>query len=203
MRGGWGGGVTGFGILLAFCWNFVGILLEFCWNFVGILLLVHLAVLLPSCLVLELWHKRIVFWTRDSGLKVLGLDPLIKEENIAIQRSPLDNVIFAQIQQAACTSNNPDLDHSFLLNIVTLSRYIGPCVSEYAQMTQSKIDYHMYPSGRQVIKHFTANDFVFSDAAKHQLNFTDKSSFDMADLVHITWRIQKNQQNSGFSVGRY
>ena len=33
---------------------------------------------------------------------------LIKEENIATQHSPLDNAIFAQIQQAACISNNPD-----------------------------------------------------------------------------------------------
>jgi hypothetical protein len=78
---------------------------------------------------------------------------------------------------------------------VTLSHYIGPRVSEYAQTTQSKIDCHTYPSGRQVIKAFIADDVAFFDAAKHQLNFTDESSLDMADLVCITWRIQKNQQN--------
>jgi hypothetical protein len=38
------------------------------------------------------------------------------------------------------------LDHSLLLNIVTLSCYIGPHMSKYAQTTQSKIDYHTYPS---------------------------------------------------------
>ena len=42
------------------------------------------------------------------------INNLIKEENIATQRSPLDNAIFALIQQAACTSNNPDSDHSLL-----------------------------------------------------------------------------------------
>ena len=123
------------------------------------------------------------------------INNLIKEENIATHRSPLDNAIFAQIQQATSTSNNPDSDHGFLLDIVTLSRYIGPRVSKYAQTTQSKIDYHPYPSGWQVIKAFIADDFAFFDAAKRQLNFTDESSLDMADLVCLTWCIQKNQQN--------
>jgi hypothetical protein len=76
---------------------------------------------------------------------------------------------------------------------VTLSRCIGPPISKYTQTTQAKIDYHTYPSGRQVIKAFITVDFAFFDAAKHQLNFTDEFSLDMADLVRITWRIQKNQ----------
>ena len=89
------------------------------------------------------------------------INNLIKEENIATQRSPLDYAIFAQIQQAARTSNNLDLNHSLLLDIVTLSRYIGPRVSKYVQTTQSKIDYHTYPSGHQVIKAFIAENFAF------------------------------------------
>ena len=35
----------------------------------------------------------------------------------------------------------------------------------------------------------------FFGAAKCQLNFTDETSLDMADVVRITWCIQKNQQN--------
>jgi hypothetical protein len=68
-------------------------------------------------------------------------------------------------------------------------------VSEYTQTTQSKIDYHTYCSGRQVIKAFITDDFAFFDAAKCQLNFADKPPLNMADSVRITWRIQKNQQN--------
>ena len=123
------------------------------------------------------------------------INNLIKEENIATQRSPLDYAIFAQIQQAARTSNNLDLNHSLLLDIVTLSRYIGPRVSKYAQTTQLKINYHIYPSERQVIKAFIPDNFAFFDTAKQQLNFADKLSLDMADSVSFTWRIQKNQQN--------
>jgi hypothetical protein len=127
------------------------------------------------------------------------INNLIKEENIAMQRSPLSNAIFAQVQLAACTSNNPDSDHSLLLDIVTPSRYIGPHVRKYAKMTQSKIDYHTYHSGRQVINAFIADDFAFFDAAnaffdaaKCQLNFADKPSLEMADSVRIFWCIQKN-----------
>jgi hypothetical protein len=53
--------------------------------------------------------------------------------------------------------------------MLTLSRFIGPCVSEYAQTTQDKVDYHVYPSGTRVIKAFTANDFVFYDKRGHVL----------------------------------
>jgi hypothetical protein len=46
---------------------------------------------------------------------------IIKEENIAKQRAPLDSTIFAKIQQSACKSNNPDSDRSLFANIVTLA----------------------------------------------------------------------------------
>jgi hypothetical protein len=46
------------------------------------------------------------------------------------------------------------------------SHYIGPRVSKYAQMTQSKVNYHSYPSGCQVIIAFIADDFAFFDDAK-------------------------------------
>ena len=88
----------------------------------------------------------------ENNMAGILINNLIEEENIATQRSPLNNAIFSQIQQAACISNNPDSDHSHLSNIGTLSCYIGPRVSKFSQTTQSKVDYHIYPSGRQVIK---------------------------------------------------
>jgi hypothetical protein len=50
---------------------------------------------------------------------------------------------------------------------LTLACFIGPRVSEYAQTTQDKIDYHVYPSGTHVIKAFVANKFVFYDKNGH------------------------------------
>jgi hypothetical protein len=80
--------------------------------------------------------------------------------------------------------------------MLTLSHFIGPCVSKYAQTTQDKVDYHVYPSVTCVIKAFTANDFVFNDKSGHVLKKIDNSTFDLATSVQITWRIQKNPQNS-------
>ena len=51
--------------------------------------------------------------------------------------------------------------------MLTLSHFIGPRVSEYAQTTQEKIEYHVYPSGTCIIKAFTANDFAFNDKSGH------------------------------------
>ncbi len=79
--------------------------------------------------------------------------------------------------------------------MLTLSRFIRPCVSKYAQTTQDKVDYHVYPSGTRVIKAFTANDFVFYDKSGHILKKIDDSTLDLATSVQITWGIQKNRQS--------
>ncbi len=70
--------------------------------------------------------------------------------------------------------------------MLTLSRFIGPCISEYTQATQDKVDYHVYPSGTRVIKAFTPNDFVFYDKSGHVLKKIDDSTLDTATLVQIT-----------------
>jgi hypothetical protein len=80
--------------------------------------------------------------------------------------------------------------------MLTLSHFIRPCISEYAQITQDKVDYHVYPSGTRVIKAFTANDFVFYDKSGHVLKKINDSTLDLATSVQITWCIQKNPQNS-------
>jgi hypothetical protein len=64
-------------------------------------------------------------------------------------------------------------------------------VSKYAQATQSKVGYHTYPSGCQVIKAFTAKDFAFFDKSRCHLNTVNDSSFEVADTIRVTWRIQK------------
>jgi hypothetical protein len=58
------------------------------------------------------------------------------------------------------------------------------------------VDHHVYPSGTRVIKVFTANDFVFYNKSGHVLKKINDSTLDLATSVQITWRIQKNRQNS-------
>jgi hypothetical protein len=123
------------------------------------------------------------------------INNLIKEETVASQCSPLDSTIFAELQQAASSSHSCNSDRNLLFDILTLARFIRPRVSEYAQTTQDKVDYHVYPSGTCVIKVFTANDFVFYDKNGYILTKIVESLFDSATSIQITWCIQKNRQN--------
>jgi hypothetical protein len=123
------------------------------------------------------------------------INNLIKEETVASQRSPLDSAIFAELQRAASLSHSHDSNQNLLFDMLTLSHFIGPPVSEYAQTTQENINYHVYPSGTCVIKAFTATDFVFNDKSGHVLKKINDSIFNTATSVQITWYIQNNCQN--------
>jgi hypothetical protein len=71
------------------------------------------------------------------------INNLIKEETVASQRSPLDSTIFAELQRAASLSHSHNSDRNLLFDMLTLSRFIGPRISEYAQTTQDKVDYNV------------------------------------------------------------
>jgi hypothetical protein len=136
--------------------------------------------------------------SNPSNTAGIIINNLIKEETVASRRSPLDSTVFAELQRAASSSHSSNSDQNLLFDILTLACFIRPCISEYAQTTQDKVDYHVYPSGTSVIKAFTANDFVFyNNKHDHVLKKIDNSSLILATSVQITWRIvQKNRQNS-------
>jgi hypothetical protein len=120
---------------------------------------------------------------------------MLHEEEIARQRSPLDNEIFAQLRNTAKASNCDYSVHNLLFNTVALGCYIGPRLSEYAQTIQDKVDYHTYLSGHQVIKAFITNDYVLYDKCRQVIKTLTMDSFDQAYFVQVTWQIQKNRQN--------
>jgi hypothetical protein len=95
----------------------------------------------------------------------------------------------------AIASKCKDSVSDLLFDVVALSRYIGPCLSEYPQTTQDKVDHHTYPSGKTVIKAFIANDFIFYDEKKRAVKNLNNDSLQRASFVKITWCIQKNRQN--------
>jgi hypothetical protein len=140
-------------------------------------------------------YKQPTKLSNPSNKPGIIINNLIKEETVASQHSPLDSTFFPKLQRAASSSHSHDSDRNLLFDMPTLSRFIGPCISEYAQTTQDKVDYRVYPSGTCVIKAFTANDFVFYDKSGHVLKKIDGSTLDLATSVQITWRIQKNCQN--------
>jgi hypothetical protein len=123
------------------------------------------------------------------------INNLIKDKTVASQCSPLDSTIFGELQQAASLSHSHDSGQNLLFDMLTLSHFIGPRVSECAQTTQENIDYHVYPSETCVIKAFTANNFIFYDKNGHILKKINNSTLDTATSVQIIWRIHKNRQN--------
>ncbi len=67
----------------------------------------------------------------------------------------------------------------------------NPRVSEYAQTTDKNVDYHVYPSGKQVIKAFTANDFNFFDKNSQVITELSNTSIEVVDRVRTTWRFRR------------
>ncbi len=120
---------------------------------------------------------------------------MLWEEKIARQRARLDNKIFAKLRRTAIARKCKDSVSDLLFDIVALGCYIGPCLSEYAQTTQDKVDHHTYPSGKTVIKAFITNDFIFYDENKCIIKDLSVDSLQQARFIKITWRIQKNRQN--------
>ena len=118
-----------------------------------------------------------------------------REEDVAAQRCPLSNAIFAELQRKATASHSFDSERNCLFDVVCVGRFIGPRVSEYAQTSPSKVDYHIYPSGKKVIKEFTADDFAFYDNSGNSIIPLGDESADIVKKVKITWRIQKNRRN--------
>ena len=85
----------------------------------------------------------------------------------------------------------PDLEQRTLFDVTTIGCYIGPCMSECAQTTDKTVDYHVYPSGRKLIKAFIANDFQFFDVNGQVVIELSDASIDVVDRVCITWCIKK------------
>jgi hypothetical protein len=124
------------------------------------------------------------------------INNLFKEEDIARQRIPLDSGIFAKLLCKLNVSCSLDSEQRTLFNLVVLGCYIGPRVSKYVQTTDKNVDYHVYPSGKKVIKAFTVNDFCFFDKNSQAITELSDDSINRVDRVRITWRIQKNFQNN-------
>jgi hypothetical protein len=108
----------------------------------------------------------------------------------------LDSAIFAKLLHQLNVSRSLDSEQRTLFDLVVLGCYIGPCVSKYAQTTDKNVDYHVYPSGKKVIKAFTANDFCLFDKKSQAITELSDDSITRVDRVCITWRIQKNRPNN-------
>ena len=118
-----------------------------------------------------------------------------REEDISMQSYHFNSVILEKLGTMAASSCSEDSEQNLIFDIACLGHFIGHRVSEYAQRSPKKVEYHVYPSGNKVIKAFTADDFAFFDKAGNTLELIENSCLDQAHKVKITWRIQNNHRN--------
>jgi hypothetical protein len=134
--------------------------------------------------------------SNPNNMMAILLNNMLREGNIPRQRAPLENKFFAKLPQTATASKCKDSVSDLLFDVVALGHYIRPCLREYAQTTQDKVDHHTYLSGKTVIKAFITNDFIFYDERKRIVKELNKDSLQRARFVKITCCIHKNHQNS-------
>ena len=77
-----------------------------------------------------------------------------------MQQYPLNSTILAELGKMAVSSFLEDSNRNLVFDIACLGRFIGSCMSKYAKTSPNKVDYHVYPSGNNVIKAFIANNFA-------------------------------------------
>ncbi len=118
------------------------------------------------------------------------------EEDIARQRSPITNMIFAYLLNYARANALQDSFEAVMTDFLIIIRLLGLRVSEYAQTTQNEINVHEYPSGKGVIKAFTPLDFILYDKNNAIINETNTANqLTALQKVKVTFRIQKNREN--------
>ena len=94
----------------------------------------------------------------------------------------------------ARASKSSDLEKNVFFDVTCIGLFLVPRVSKYAQIFPTKIDYHVYPSKKKVIKAFFADNFVFLDESGKIINshsLTDESR-DVVKKLKCTLWVQKN-----------
>merc|ERR1712086_1116135 len=127
-------------------------------------------------------------WTR------IIVKNLEREEAIARQRKPLDASIHAEIIRFAREASKDSLEEA-VSNVIAAGKFLGWRASEHSQTSQDKVDYHKYPSGKEVMKAINGNDVIYTDKKGKLIEIKKKSDLKRVHAVTITFRHQKNRQN--------
>ena len=95
-------------------------------------------------------------WTR------ILVHNLEREEDIAKQRRPLNALILAEMH-AMAQKAGPDSVEAVSCNVTSTGKELGWRSSEHSQAKEDEVSYHVYPSGKKVIKSMCGNNVKFSD----------------------------------------
>ena len=122
------------------------------------------------------------------------IDNWQREEDIARQRNPITAEILAWLIKEAKKAP-PDSEIVVVAEWFCLIKIIGCRGCEYAQNTQTKVEVHVYPSGKRVTKAFIRKDWIFYDSKGRRITKHGIHMLKHLGKLKVTWRIQKNRRN--------
>jgi len=139
-------------------------------------------------------HPNPADFADESNYTRMIVHHLEREEEVAKQRKPLDDKIFAEAKRMADNAGEDSLE-AVCFNTTAVSRILGLRRSEHVQTKKDEVDYHEYPSGMKVIKSLIGNDVTFKSATR--TNVIIKRNTNLAKLTEMDARLrhQKNRQN--------
>jgi len=130
----------------------------------------------------------------SQNVVTMQLKALKAEENIARQRAPLTDEIFAQLEKFS-NSSPQDSVYRVVFDWFCINRLLGLRGSEYAQRTQNSIDVHEYISGNKVVKASIRPDWIFYDRQGRKIVNHGEHVYPSLGKLKVRFRIQKNRQN--------
>ena len=114
-------------------------------------------------------------------------------EKIPNRRTHITPEFLAELMKRAKQDKDGFGFTSSILDWVLLGRYTGHRLGEFAQVTQSRAEYHISPRKRY-LKANSRKCFAFKD--KHGQSITDITTHKhRIHAVTITWLVQKNRRN--------
>ena len=143
--------------------------------------------------VLRKFQSPVDFEDKTNWTTII-VNNLKTEEDIASQRLPLDDKIHAELINMGNNAGK-DSAESLVSEIVSTGKATGYRASEHSQKTKDKVDYHQYPSGKEIMKSLNGNDVVFADSKGVLFQIKKKSDIKRVHSVVITWKHQKNRRN--------
>ena len=134
------------------------------------------------------------YFDDKSSLAATVLRNIRDEENIADQRPPITPEMFAEMLKTSEVSDFLSAQCS-IADLAILGRYLGPRLAEYGQKSQKRPEYHIYPSGKAVLKAWSQDDIIFYDKNNQRITPDSIRGINIPTRISVTFKIQKNRRN--------
>ena len=136
-----------------------------------------------------------VDFSDETNWTTILINNLEREEDIAVQRRPLDSKIFAALHSMAKQAG-PDSAEAVSYNVAAVGKQNGWRRSEHSQTKKNSVDYHTYPSGKKVMKSVNGNDVKFVSDNDKPFQIKINSKLTRLKSARMRFRHQKNRQNN-------